>query len=496
MPEDEPHTIVDSDSESKVFSNQAKIEKTQTVEVIQVAAHTAKEDNTAALWESDPVNPRNWSPGKKWLMTSVVAAYNFVPPTASSMMGPALPQIALHYGITNDTLLSMTLSVFLISFAFGPLIFAPLSEVYGRTWVLHAGNLAFIAFSLGCAFSPNTNTLIGFRFLSGLAGSAPIACGGGTVSDLFPPESRASAMALYTLGPLMESRSLDLLQTIGFKWIFVTIAALAGIFGAVGIPFLRETYGPVVQQRQGRRQSSNTYTTSPNSTQSISSMIWENFSRPLILLTRSFLCFILSLYMSLIYGIYYLMFTTFSALYLNVYHFNTGTSGLAYLGLGIGFFLATLIGAYVGNVIYAKLSARNGGVGTPEMRIPALIFGSFFTPVGLFWYGWSAEARLHWIMPIIGTAIFAFGFMTAFLPIQLYLVDAFTYAASALAAASVLRSIFGFIFPLFGQQMFDALGDGGGNSLLGGLAIVLGIPFPIWIYYKGAEIRARNPLNK
>lgn len=83
-----------------------------------------------------------------------------------------------------------------------------------------------------------------------------------------------------------------------------------------------------------------------------------------------------------------------------------------------------------------------------------------------------------------------------FLPIQLYLVDAFTYAASALGAASVLRALFGFAFPLFGQQMFKVLGLGAGNSLLACLAILIGIPFPIWIYFRGEQLRARNPLNR
>lgn len=83
------------------------------------------------------------------------------------------------------------------------------------------------------------------------------------------------------------------------------------------------------------------------------------------------------------------------------------------------------------------MAAKNGGVGTPEMRVPALVFGSFFVPVGLFWYGWSAQAKLHWIMPIIGSGIFGFGMMTTFLPIQLYLVDSFEFAASAVAASSV-----------------------------------------------------------
>ena len=82
------------------------------------------------------------------------------------------------------------------------------------------------------------------------------------------------------------------------------------------------------------------------------------------------------------------------------------------------------------------------------------------------------------------------------LPIQLYLVDTFTYAASALAAASVFRSMLGFAFPLFGQQMFNALGLGRGNSLLAGLAIVLGIPFPVWLWFYGERMRANSSLAR
>ncbi|KAL0949681.1 hypothetical protein HGRIS_009719 [Hohenbuehelia grisea] len=195
-------------------------------------------------------------------------------------------------------------------------------------------------------------------------------------------------------------------------------------------------------------------------------------------------------------GVYYLMFATFANFFQSTYGFQPGIGGLCYLGLGIGFFAATVYGAKMGDNIYARLSAKNNGVGKPEMRVPALIFGSFFVPIGVLWYGWSAQAKLHWMMPIVGSGIFGFGLMTTFLPIQLYLVDAFKYAASALAAASTLRSILGFVFPLFGQQMFDKLGLGPGNTLLAGLAIVLGIPFPIWIYYRGEKIRERSQFSQ
>ena len=78
----------------------------------------------------------------------------------------------------------------------------------------------------------------------------------------------------------------------------------------------------------------------------------------------------------------------------------------------------------------------------------------------------------------------------------MYLVDTFTYAASALSAAAVFRSMLGFAFPLFGAQMYAALGNGGGNSLLAGLAIILGIPFPIWLWFYGEKIRARSSLAR
>ena len=121
---------------------------------------------------------------------------------------------------------------------------------------------------------------------------------------------------------------------------------------------------------------------------------------------------------------------TSSELFTHTYGFGIGTSGIAYLGLGTGFILASVVGARFLDKVYAHYRAQNNGVGKPEMRIPALIIGSLFIPVGLLyvhrihlqvlevvhdlrsWYGWSAQAKIHWIMPIIGTGIFGFGLMT------------------------------------------------------------------------------------
>ncbi|KAF5357193.1 hypothetical protein D9756_006598 [Leucocoprinus leucothites] len=462
-------------------------------------------ENSEEDWEIDPANARNWSFGKKWTAVAIVSLYTFCSPLASSMMAPGLPEVAIRYNITNPTVVALTLSIFLFTFAIGPLVFAPLSEMYGRTWVLHIANIFTMAFSLGCAFSPNTGSLIAFRFLSGLSGSAPIAIGGGSISDLFAERDRASAMALFTLGPLVGPvvgpiAGGFIAQEIGIKWVFIAIACMCLRFCFFsGVPFLRETYAPVLRMRRARsadpEKAKETDPLLQQSQGSLLHVLWINLERPFILLFGSLICFMLSLYMAFQYGIYYLMFSTFADFFATTYGFSPGVGGLAYLGLGVGFFAATIFGAKFADQVYNYLATKNNGVGKPEMRIPALSFGSLFIPVGLFWYGWSAQAKIHWIMPIIGSGIFGFGMMTTFLPIQLYLVDTFTYAASALAGASLFRSLLGFAFPLFGAQMFAALGEGGGNSLLAGLAIVLGIPFPVWLYFKGEEIRARNPLT-
>lgn len=455
-------------------------------------------------WASNPANPRNWSLLKKWIATSIIALYTFLPPLGSSMMAPGLPEIAVQYHITNSTVLALTLCIFVLSFALAPLVLAPLSELYGRVWILHVSNIAFLAFNLGCAYSKTTGILIGFRFLAGIAGSAPVAIGGGVISDLFSENDRMAAMAIYTLGPLIGPVVGPIcggfiVQTVGIKYVFIVIVAFSGLCALLAVPFLRETYAPVIWRRLQRSQQSADPEKGPvapvssgPSTNDKLRYMWLNLSRPVVLLCTNLVCFMLSLYMAFVSGIYYLMFATFGSLFSDYYGFGPGVGGLTYLGLGIGFILAGVLGAKLGDKIYQHLAEKNGGKGIPEHRIPLLILGSIFVPIGLFWYGWSAQAKIHWIMPIIGTGIFGFAFMMIFLPIQLYLADAFAYAASALSAASFIRSTFGFAFPLFGQQMYNALGVGGGNSLLAGLSIVLGIPFPIWIYFYGEKLRMRG----
>ena len=119
-----------------------------------------------------------------------------------------------------------------------------------------------------------------------------------------------------------------------------------------------------------------------------------------------------------------------------------------------------------------------------------MVPGTIFLPIGLFMTGWTARASVPWIVPDIGIAFVGAGTILNFQSIQTYVIDTFTlHAASALAAVTFLRSCAGFGFPLFAPAMYNALGYGTGDSILGAVAIVVGCPAP-WIFWKyGQRIR-------
>ena len=116
--------------------------------------------------------------------------------------------------------------------------------------------------------------------------------------------------------------------------------------------------------------------------------------------------------MGLLYSYFYLLITTITPTFQKVYGFGPGVVGLAYLGLGAGYFFGPLSFAVLSDRMVkrkAAKSAASGGEMKPEYRLPLAIVGGFCVPVAFFWYGWSAQAKTHWIVPILGPAFLGFG---------------------------------------------------------------------------------------
>ena len=143
------------------------------------------------------------------------------------------------------------------------------------------------------------------------------------------------------------------------------------------------------------------------------------------------------------------------------------------------------------NKWYNKEAAKSGGIAPPEARLPPAFYGAVAIPIGMFWFAWTNYPSIHWISPVLAGVPFGFGFTVVFLAVTNYLVDSYTiFAASALAANTVLRSLFGAAFPLFTVDMYDALGIHWATTVPAFAALVC-VPFPFIFYKYGARIRSK-----
>jgi hypothetical protein len=153
--------------------------------------------------EDDPLKPLNWTDRKKWTGMAIVSAITFITPLASSMFAPGVPDVMKDFHSTNEELASFVVSIYILGFAIGPMVIAPLCELYGRLKLYLACQVLFIIFTILCAVAQNMGMLVAFRFLAGCAGAAPLTVGGGSIGDLMLPEKRGGAMAIFALGPLL-----------------------------------------------------------------------------------------------------------------------------------------------------------------------------------------------------------------------------------------------------------------------------------------------------
>lgn len=273
------------------------------------------------------------------------------------------------------------------------------------------------------------------------------------------------------------------------------------------LALMRESNGAVLLQRKAKkllRETGNTNIFVKGSTgQTPRQLLVRAVIRPTRLLVLSPIVLLLSLYVAFVFGLVFLLFTTFPAVFERQYNFSVQLSGLSYLGLvrlllaraatlcsrscacvqtesiadycifqGIGFILALVVFSATSNKVLQRLKGEKEA--TPEMRLPLMIFFSPLVPVGFFWYGWSAQAQAHWIIPILGTTLIGFGCMFVMMPTQIYLVDAFgpQAAASAIAANTMIRTLAGAFITLAGPPLYENFGLGWGNSLLAFICVL------------------------
>ncbi|KAL6885677.1 MFS general substrate transporter [Trichoderma evansii] len=458
---------------------------------------------------NDPENPKSWPVKRKWMVVFCASFFTLISPVASTMVAPDLQRIGEDLGITNEIELVLVLSIFVAAYALGPLIWAPLSEVYGRVIILQTSNLMFCLFNLGCGLARTKDEIIAFRFFSGIGGSAPLSVVGGLLSDLFEPEGRGRAISIYSLIPLLGPAIGPIAggwiaERTSWRWIFHSTTIACGVIQVVGQLTLCETYAPVLLDRKrarlmretGNRELRTEYDGQLVGGRNLSGKLRVALTRPFRLIITQPILQVLSVYVIYLYGTIYLVLSAFPSLWLTKYHQTAGMQSLNYISLAVGFTIGSQGCAPFLDRVYADMKRRNapdGGLGRPEFRLPIMIPGAVLVPLGLFIFSWTAEVPTHWIGPNIGAAIYSAGTIITFQCIQGYMIDSYgQYTASAVAATTMLRSLAGCGFPLFSPIMYDHLGYGKAGSVLAACAIIIGWPGPLFLWLYGERLRARS----
>ncbi|KAH6659854.1 major facilitator superfamily domain-containing protein [Truncatella angustata] len=448
----------------------------------------------------DPQNPKNWSKAYKWYCTMVVALTCFVVALASAVVTADIAAPAKELGVSEEVSL-LAISLFVIGFGIGPMVFAPLSELYGRRIIYGSTLLIAVIFIIPCALAPNIATLLVCRTIDGIAFSAPMTLVGGTLADMWKNEERGVPMAAFSAAPFIGPAIGPLIggylsMYAGWRWLYWIQLILAGIVWVLITFTVPETYAPTILKRRAQKMrketgESNHVTEQELDKRPLSARLKVFVLRPFQLLFQELIVFLISLYMSVLYGLLYMFFVAYPVIFQEGKGYSAGTTGLMFIPVAVGVLLSAVCAPLV-NKHYLTLVKKHNGNPPAEARLIPMMLSCWFIPIGLFIFAWTSYAELSWAGPALGGFPVGFGFIFLYNSANNYLVDSYQHlAASALAAKTCIRSFWGAAVVLFTIQMYHRLGDQWASSLLAFLALACcAIPFCFWKW--GAKIRARS----
>ena len=441
----------------------------------------------------DPRHAQNFTMKKKVIIGSVLVFFSLAATFASSIFSAGTMAVGQEFNVGREVV-TLGTSLFVLGYAMGPSVFAPISELYGRRVPIIIAAVGFGIFNTAVAVAKDYQTLIISRFFGGFFGSAPLAITGAVFADMFDNKTRGIAIACFSAtlmngpfcGPMVGGFITK--SYLGWRWT-AWIPAFMGYASAVLALFLQdETYGPVIlvsKAAELRRLTRNwgIHAKQEEVEVDLKELAVKNVSRPLRILFTEPIVLLITIYMSFIYGLLYLNLTAYAIVFQQIYGFSLGVAGIPYMALIVGVMVGFII-IIVTNGSYVKKLEANNNVPVPEWRLPITMVGGIVFAAGLFWFGWGGYmASTHWIVPTLAGLFLGFGIFTVFIQCLNYIIDAYLmFAASAIAANTIMRSIFGAVFPLFATYMFEGIGIEWGMTLLGCVAALF-IPMP-FLFYK------------
>ncbi|KAL2139655.1 hypothetical protein VTI28DRAFT_4880 [Corynascus sepedonium] len=471
-----------------------------------VGSGTQDDPYIVMFLEDDPRDPMGFPLWLRWVLCIAAGYVTFSVAFLSSAYSGSIRDISQDLDASPESA-TLGLSLFLLGFVLGPLVWAPSSEAFGRQAILVSTTTVHVVLNIAACFSPTLPILLVLRLLSGAFGAATLTNSGAVIADIFPPRERGLAITVYALVPLFAPVLGPMVGTYvsgvwGWRWSMALMALMSATALAVAAFVLPETYAPFLLDKRARRLARMTGqhyvsamaaaaggSTKKGGTQRPS--FATTLSRPFLLAANEPIISLLALYQAVVFGTLYFMFAALPLVYTDILGWPREQSGLSFLGVVVGMLLSVVFAIWDNTRYVRTLERLRGSAAPPETRLPACCLGGVCIVVGLLWCAWTARPGLPWLVNMASGVPFGFGIVLVTIGSTNYLVDAYTiYAASALTVCICGRAVWGAVFPLFVRSMFTSLGVWWSLAIPAVLSLIC-LPFPFVFYRFGPEIRAR-----
>ncbi|KAI5478785.1 hypothetical protein MNV49_004611 [Pseudohyphozyma bogoriensis] len=458
-----------------------------------------------AFAHNDPENPQGgWATGKRWRSLFIALFVSYTSAFNATANGAASGKLVKQFHTTSSIFQTSSFT-YLVMLGIGPMVFAPVSESFGRrpTLVILTGIIAILF--IPQALTPNIYGLIITRLFQGTAACIEGPVAAGVVADLYAKVDRGGPFALFVLtiftanatGPVCANW---IVQKIGWHWLYWVQLIAAVVCFLLCLFFFDESRGEVILAKRAEKLTEETgrhhYVAGVDI--ALTETIWEatriSVSRPIKYLFTEPIVTGISLYIGFAWGVVFLFVGAVAHVFQKTYGFSQGQSGTVLICGFIGAFIGFLETIFVQERFYSNAVKAGGGKAAPEVRLYSASVGAWVFCIGCFGFAWTARPWIHWIAPCIFLVIINSGIYTMYLATYAYLGDVYNeFSSSAQASQGLLRNTLGATFPFFGVIMYDKLTFPWASTLLGFIAGFFAFVPAILIMY-GAKLRERSKI--
>lgn len=464
-------------------------------------------------WEDETtdVNPKNWPLVTKVIFCLEIGFLSLSVYIGLAIYTPGVDQLMQEFS-TSRVVAMLPLTMFVIAYGIGPLLFSPITEYYklGRMPVYLVTLTIFVILQVPTALVRNIAGLCVPRFLSGFFASPVLATGAASVCDIIEVPYMPVVIGVWalfslcgpSLGPLIGA---VLVVAKSWRWCFWFMLFISGLSLLICIFLMPETYAPTIMYYEARKLRKLTgnheiktaeETHEKNSVTGLKDLAADYLWRPIEISIIEPVVLLINIYLALVYGVLYLWFEGFPLVFIDIYDFTIVEEGAC--------FSSILVGVIIGSCCYVifiyhrfTVKLKTNQPVYPEVFLPMAIVGAVFLPIGIFIFGWGATQKSHWIASLIGAVLAGFANFIIFQTLLNYLGMSFPkYVASAFASNCLFRSVIAGVFPLFGHSLFFNLRIKNfpvawGSTILAIIAAGM-IAIPIFFHAYGPQLRARS----